>query len=212
MIKVDGTTSSNNTSPVASPTVQAPAGKSYLLNEPIKDEVSFSAAEEQPKKKNNILAWGVGLAAVATGIYFLVKKGNAKELEKTVTEGTKTTSKESGRETIYSRSNSGQNPTVPPFKAREFLYHEYNKVPHLNSLENFNERTTSYAHSVKQKEIEAAIADFDYSRNIQNIDFVQSANKIVEENKAIDRRTSKTGHRKMQIALSIVKDKRTVKA
>lgn len=59
-------------------------GKSYLLNEPIKDEVNFGSSEEKPKK-NNILLWVLGLGAIATGIIIALKKHNPKEIEKVVT-------------------------------------------------------------------------------------------------------------------------------
>lgn len=58
-------------------------GKSYLLHEPIKDEINFSSSEKKPKK-DNVLLWVVGLGALATGIIIALKKHNPKEIEKAV--------------------------------------------------------------------------------------------------------------------------------
>jgi len=56
-------------------------GQSYLLNEPIKDSVSFSSSNliDKHKKKNNSLGWILGIGAVVGAIVIAVSsKGKAK--------------------------------------------------------------------------------------------------------------------------------------
>lgn len=63
--------------------VKQPQAKSYLLNQPIKDTVSFSGTPETEEKKGGgALKWILGLGVAATGAFFTYRHFNPKTVEK----------------------------------------------------------------------------------------------------------------------------------
>lgn len=63
--------------------VKQPQAKSYLLNQPIKDTVSFSGTPEtEDKKSGGALKWILGLGALATAAFFTYRHFNPKTIEK----------------------------------------------------------------------------------------------------------------------------------
>lgn len=85
MIKINAKMTNNLSSQNAQDSRSDRLSATNLLGQQIPDTVSFSGSEKKDKK-NNTLAWVLGLGAVATGVYFLVKKKNVKPLEDAVKE------------------------------------------------------------------------------------------------------------------------------
>ncbi len=58
------------------------AGKSYLLNQPIQDSVSFGNKEKEEGMSTSakIALWATGIAAAAGAIYLAVRKGKTDEV------------------------------------------------------------------------------------------------------------------------------------
>jgi len=74
---------------------QAPKSQRYLLSQPIQDTTSFSSKEEQQPKKNNTMAWIVGLGATIAAVVIAVKthkKADTKAVEKAAEEAKPTRS------------------------------------------------------------------------------------------------------------------------
>lgn len=187
MIKINAKMTNNLSSQNAQDSRTDRLSTTNLLSQQTQDTVSFSGSEKKDKK-NNTLAWVVGLGAIATGAYFLLKKKNVKPLEDAVKEvGNKEASaaKYSGGSGGSVSNKYSSNAPIKDFDLEKTLtFDDLKNANFINDFEKLhNDRQAMYIDLTKDYDhtkalIKARAEKIIPEQDIKNLDFEHPADSI----------------------------------